>query len=379
MGEPWHDADTLRRLYHDEQLSQNAIAERLGCDTVTIHEWMERHGIEKRSRSEAQSLRFESDDPWKDPDVLHELYVECRMTQPEIADELGCGDSTVSNWIRRLDIKRPWEDESTLRELYEDRGMSQSQIADELDCSVSTVEKHMTKHGIQGRPHGRAESVAKLGPKTHETLSDPDLLRDMYVNQSMTCAEIGEEVDAHTNTVVRWVNKHGFMRSQPEYASLSQLPAETRDTLRDGQEMRRLYADEENSLPAIATELDCTVGTVANWLEEHGIETRSIADALGTGSDHPMWKGGPQVYGPNWHEQRDKRLERDDYECVVCSAGVPELGQNPDVHHIIPLREFVVDGELDHEAANDLTNLVSLCRSCHGRWEGIPLRPQSKS
>lgn len=86
-------------------------------------------------------------------------------------------------------------------------------------------------------------------------------------------------------------------------------------------------------------------------------------------------------YGLNWREQREKRLERDDYQCVICGKSNGEekemLGQELQVHHIQKARKFEVrDGQIDYERANRLENLLTLCCKCHHRWEGIPLRPE---
>jgi len=100
------------------------------------------------------------------------------------------------------------------------------------------------------------------------------------------------------------------------------------------------------------------------------------------GEEHPLWQGGEEYnYGQNWEEQREKRLERDDYECVVCGIAdeehKEETGQGLHVHHIKPRRDFLKEnGELDYEEANKITNLITLCNEHHRKWEGIPLRPQ---
>lgn len=55
-----------------------------------------------------------------------------------------------------------------------------------------------------------------------------------------------------------------------------------------------------------------------------------------------------------------------------------EFGCKHSVHHITPIREFRDGGDLDHEAANNLENLITLCRSCHSEWEQMaPLRPDT--
>lgn len=40
--------ELLEELYHDEGLTQDQIAERIGMDATTVRRWMERFGIETR-------------------------------------------------------------------------------------------------------------------------------------------------------------------------------------------------------------------------------------------------------------------------------------------------------------------------------------------
>lgn len=99
-----------------------------------------------------------------------------------------------------------------------------------------------------------------------------------------------------------------------------------------------------------------------------------------TGSDNPNWiEGTTTYYGPNWETQRKKRLEKDDYACIVCGTSrqehQTEFGQDLIVHHVTPRRKFVTDGELDAEQANRVSNLRTLCVMHHSRWEGIPVAP----
>ena len=80
-----------------------------------------------------------------------------------------------------------------------------------------------------------------------------------------------------------------------------------------------------------------------------------------TGDKNPAWNGGYKgYYGENWHEQRRKALERDEHTCQIC--GAKENGRQHDVHHIIPFREF---GRERYKEANDLSNLITLCKPCH--------------
>lgn len=85
-----------------------------------------------------------------------------------------------------------------------------------------------------------------------------------------------------------------------------------------------------------------------------------------TGEGHPNWKGGGnEAYGSGWNDLREKALERDSHECVVCGKTRDDIGRNPDVHHIVPVRWFVESEEHEKVDAHSLDNVVSLCIDCH--------------
>lgn len=93
------------------------------------------------------------------------------------------------------------------------------------------------------------------------------------------------------------------------------------------------------------------------------------------GPEHFRWKENSTLsnYGEGWDEaQRELVRERDNRMCQGCGRHeeeeLDELGCRLSVHHI--RRPEDVDDP------NDPDNLVSFCRSCHGRWEGLPIRPQ---
>jgi DEAD/DEAH box helicase domain-containing protein len=78
--------------------------------------------------------------------------------------------------------------------------------------------------------------------------------------------------------------------------------------------------------------------------------------------DQGLWTNDPNDYGPNWPVVRDQVRARDGYRCQMC--GAPERGRAHDVHHKVPFRTFA-----SYREANRLSNLITLCRACHGRAE----------
>lgn len=104
-----------------------------------------------------------------------------------------------------------------------------------------------------------------------------------------------------------------------------------------------------------------------------------------SGENHPHWKEEIESlpWAPNWPQQRQRALNRDDFECQTPGCGVTrEIHRNRHekdlhVHHIVPRRQFVDDQEnYDAKRANALSNLVTLCREHHRFWERMsPLQP----
>lgn len=77
------------------------------------------------------------------------------------------------------------------------------------------------------------------------------------------------------------------------------------------------------------------------------------------------------TYGSDWGEIKWSILQRDGFACRLCNGSVVKANMGSphnkhlDVHHITPAREFESQDEM-----NDPSNLITLCRSCHGTHEG---------
>lgn len=82
------------------------------------------------------------------------------------------------------------------------------------------------------------------------------------------------------------------------------------------------------------------------------------------GENHHQWLSGEREYAGIWWKARRKVLQRDNYQCQYCGKTAEQIGRNPDVHHIRPLRTFQ-----EPQNAHTLDNLISLCRRCHRKAE----------
>lgn len=92
------------------------------------------------------------------------------------------------------------------------------------------------------------------------------------------------------------------------------------------------------------------------------VEKRSntlISNGTFAGENHNRWKGGDRKYrGAHWYRAQEERRKFDGYKCQDCGKHQASQNRKLDVHHIIDFK----DG-----GGNDLSNLITLCRSCHNK------------
>lgn len=104
---PWRSEDVLSELYCEKALTQPEIAEQLGCSVPTIRKWMREYNIDSRSQLEAAANHYkheESGTPWRNKETLKEAYQTA--TTHELAEQWGCCSRTILNWLHRFGIPR---------------------------------------------------------------------------------------------------------------------------------------------------------------------------------------------------------------------------------------------------------------------------------
>jgi len=162
MEKPWKNESELRRRYVEDSQTLNDIAEDFDCHIQTIANWLERYGIERRSRGSYTS------DKLRDEDWMREAYIKNSLSQGEIANQLDCAQRTVGQWLERHDIPTngpgDWQvneecaDEDLMKEYYVSKEMGQYEIADEIGVDPSTVNRWLHRHNIETRVPGGQRS-----------------------------------------------------------------------------------------------------------------------------------------------------------------------------------------------------------------------------
>jgi len=196
MGDrPYHDRETLKRLYHVEGLSQREIADRFDVGQKTISNWVRKHGLQFDGRTE----------PYQDADTLRRLYHEEGMSQAEIAEKFGVADNTISEWFSKLDITarpfkdKPYKSADVLRYLHQDEGLTWEQIAERFGVGTSTIQYWMRKHDIETH-----------GPNRDRYDIPEDELRELYAEKEWPQWRCAEHFGCSENTIHNRLQRYGI-------------------------------------------------------------------------------------------------------------------------------------------------------------------------
>lgn len=192
---PWQDRETLRELYVDKRMSTIEIGDHFDNDITDagIGYWIDKHGIEKRSRSEAAQIRRQKEPikPYTDPthgyEILRNEYdgIDEKVTVHRLLAVAEFGIDTVKDmdvhhnapevdrswgvpWDNRPDAielmtsaehtrthrtdyhaDEPWHDVELLHELRVERGLTHGEMADRLGCTDTTVWRSLKEHRIE--------------------------------------------------------------------------------------------------------------------------------------------------------------------------------------------------------------------------------------
>jgi hypothetical protein len=141
--EPYHDAEWLAELYHEQNHTAAEIADLCDCSEWTICKWIHKHDIKIRYQSEH----------W-----LRARYHGDKMTQTEIAEVCDIAQARICRWMQKHDIETRdppsavdvrLDDPEWLRTQYHEKRLSQRTIADMCDCAQDTVSNRLAKYDMR--------------------------------------------------------------------------------------------------------------------------------------------------------------------------------------------------------------------------------------
>jgi AraC-like DNA-binding protein len=198
------DPDQLRRWYLDQQWTILQIADELGCSEFRIHTAMRRHGIPSRPGGNRHKPS-----PAVDAQRLRDLYIGQRLSDADIARDLGLNTFQVTTRRRELGITRsnppkpppPQPSAPDLRRLYAEQGLTLEQLAHQYATSRTVVRDWLKTAGVPVRP--------RTTRATRQTF-DTDQLRALYLEREWSGAEIAAHYDCSAHVVYRALHYAGI-------------------------------------------------------------------------------------------------------------------------------------------------------------------------
>lgn len=218
--------------------------------------------------------------PYHDEEWLRKLYIDQGLELQEIADRVECSKDTIWRWKNKHGIKKPWRDEEKLRELYVEEQLSMRRIGDKLGCSTQTVKNWLDKHDIETRERSFRQNPGSFGVyvnnwgHVHIHHGYKGEQWSVFVHRLIAVAEHGvdevKDKHVHHKNGVPWDNRPGNIEP------LSQMDhsAEHHHSdmgWRDEGRLIEVY-EREGSCRKAAEVLGCSPKTVHNWLQRFGYE-----------------------------------------------------------------------------------------------------------
>lgn len=236
----YRDPDWLREQYHEKQKTQSEIASDCGVSPSAIKKWMDKHGIETRSKSEIG----QKEGPHTDEEWLREQYHGQGRSLQDMADECGVTYPTIISWMDKYEIERRERSEWALHtpachgwsEGYEFCRSRKHEVkvhqlvaiangADPyklFDSEDRWHVHHKNDHPRDNRPgniivltaQDHMSTVRGGKPKDHKAYYDPEWLEEMYVGRGFSTREVASKfpVDVSASTIQRWLSEEGIER-----------------------------------------------------------------------------------------------------------------------------------------------------------------------
>lgn len=177
------DINQIKHLYYHEKKSVYEIATLFDCDPAIIYAHMEKNGMQRRSKSESQKIRYRNrtHDKHRSESELAEmvhLYFEEHLSLAEVAKRLRVSHTTVRERLLTAGYQTRKRGEwkhlrksrgriftaaelSEMKHLYCEEELSSAEIARRFDCTDLIVRTHLEQQGVRLRTLKEAQALRR--------------------------------------------------------------------------------------------------------------------------------------------------------------------------------------------------------------------------
>ena len=194
------DINQVAHLYYHEKKSVYEIAEIFDCVPTVIYARMKANGLQRRSYSEAHTIRYSQKCLKIDLAEIVRLYFEEHLTLIEIGTRLGVCHTTVRKCLvaagyeirKRGESRHPQKSRSSkftdadlaeMERLYCQAEWSSAEIAYRYDCCDLTVRAHLKRLGVRLRTPKEAQALRRKKEAARGTVAGICLVPDLPPDQ----------------------------------------------------------------------------------------------------------------------------------------------------------------------------------------------------
>ena len=185
------DINQVVHLYYHEKKSVYEIAKIFGCAHSVIYARMKENGLQRRSYSEAHTIRYSQKHLKIDLAEIVRLYFEEQLTLIEVGTRLGVCSDTVRKCLvaagyeirKRGESRHPRKSRSSnftdadlaeMERLYCQAEWSSAEIAYRYECCDLTVRAHLKRLGVRLRTPQEAQTLRRKKEKEVSHREDRD-------------------------------------------------------------------------------------------------------------------------------------------------------------------------------------------------------------
>lgn len=201
----------LKELYLSQKMSSSDIAKIFHCDPSYVRDLLKKYKIEIRTISEAIRLRFNVSIPEKE---LRELYLEKKLSSPEIARIYQCNHTTIRSRLRECGARIRTLSEATraryninvskkeLIRLYSERRMSSPEIAKVYRCSPRTIRALLKQYGIKIRT--KSEAIRLF----YDINVPKKELKKLYLEKKISSTDIAKKFKCNPGLIINRLREY---------------------------------------------------------------------------------------------------------------------------------------------------------------------------
>ena len=223
------DSSIIRKLYIEEGLTQQQLAEKFGWSIVTIHDFMKSCGIERRKTSSTSKKNKVVDKILSKPleiiDLVEfkKLYYKDGLSQKTIAQKYKVSEALIRRYMIRNNIDKRiinvghkgfqyllrGINPDEIRKLYYEKRMWKKDIAKLYNVSISAIQKYMILNNITVRQKRLVEQEEKEDIFNHINLEQ---FKYMYYEEGMLQKDIAKFHGISVSTLYKMMDFHKMER-----------------------------------------------------------------------------------------------------------------------------------------------------------------------